>query len=236
MPGSDKNGGMEGDWSSILEGLLGRLPPEAFAEFERLGARRRFPAGSTIFVEGDPAHELLVLLAGDVKVSVGSADGREVVLDVFEPGVFLGELSVIDGGRRSATVTALSPIEVLTVGGEAFNGFLDRHPQALRALLVQVIGRLRTRVRHQLEFGAGDALGRVCARLAELADRYGEAQGGVRLIRSPVTQAGLASWTGLSREAVVKALRALRKLGWVDTRGRAMVFRDLEAVRRRAAH
>jgi CRP/FNR family cyclic AMP-dependent transcriptional regulator len=222
--------------ASILEELLGRMPPDAVAEFERLGARRRFPAGSTLFIEGDPAHEVLVLLGGVVKVSVGSSEGREVVLDVFEPRVFLGELSVIDGAPRSATVTALSSIEVLSIAADVFNDFVDRYPQVLRGLLVKVIGRLRTRVRHQLEFGAGDALGRVCARLAEFADRYGEPEANTVLIKSPVTQTDLAAWTGLSREAVVKALRALRRLGWVDNRGAAIAIRDLERVRRRAAH
>lgn len=234
----DNNGGVDEDPSSILEEFLGRLPARAVAEFERLGVRRRFPAGSTLFIEGDHAHEVFVLLAGAVKVTVGSVEGREIILDVFEPGVFLGELSVIDGGLRSATVTALSPVEVLTIAAGRFNEFLDRYPLALRLLLIEVIGRLRARVRHQLEFGAGDALGRVCARLAELADRYGQPEapdGTTVLIRSPVTQADLAAWTGLSREAVVKALRALRGLGWVDNRGRAIVIRDPERVRQRAA-
>jgi CRP-like cAMP-binding protein len=227
---------VEAEPAPVLENFLASLPEDLAAEFARLGARRRFPAGSALFVEGDPAHEVLVLLDGDVKVSVGSADGREVVLDVFEPGVLIGELSAIDGGRRSATVTALSPVEVLTVAAPAFDEFLNRHPQVLRLLLVGVIERLRTRVRHQLEFGAGDALGRVCARLAELADRYGEQAEGMVLIRSPVSQTDLASWTGLSREAVVKALRSLRRLGWVENTGRQFVIRDAERVRQRAAH
>ncbi len=118
----------------------------------------------------------------------------------------------------------------------AFNDFLDRHPKVLRRLLVDVIGRLRSRVRHQLEFGTGDALGRVCARLAELADRYGTPDGGAVEVRSPVNQTELAGWTGLSREAVVKALRSLRQLGWIEVRGRTMVVRDPGRLRDRATH
>jgi CRP-like cAMP-binding protein len=215
--------------------FLAGLEPEAAAELRRLGSRRRYPAGTTLFLEGDPAHEALVLLAGEVKVSVGSAEGREVILDVYEPGSLLGELSVIDGKPRSATVSALSPVEVLVVAAGLFNEFLDRNPKVLRRLLIEVVDRLRTRVRHQLEFGAGDALGRVCARLVELADRQGKPKNGL-VVESPVSQADLAAWTGLSREAVVKALRALRQLGWIENRGRTIAIRDIERLRHRAAH
>jgi CRP-like cAMP-binding protein len=216
--------------------FLARLGPAPASEFERLGARRRFPAGATLFLEGDPAHEVFLLLGGAVKASVGSADGREIVLDVFEPGCLLGELSVIDGRPRSATLVALLPVEVLVVAASAFNEFLDRHPQALRHLLIEVVDRLRTRVRHQMEFGTGDALGRVCARLVELAERSGENRDGAMAVRSPVSQTDLAAWTGLSREAVVKALRALRQLGWIDSQGRNITITDPEQVRRRAVH
>jgi CRP/FNR family cyclic AMP-dependent transcriptional regulator len=216
--------------------FLAELPPAAAEELRRLGARRRFPAGAVLFVAGDPAHEALVLLSGEVKVSVGSTEGKEIVLEVFEAGALLGELSVIDGKPRSATVTALTPVEVLAVAAGSFNEFLDRHPRVLRRLLIDVIGRLRSRVRHQLEFGTGDALGRVCARLADLADRYGEAEGDAVVVHSPLNQSELAAWTGLSREAVVKALRALRQLDWIDVQGRTFLVRDLDRLRGRATH
>lgn len=215
--------------------FLAYLSPEGSADLRLLGSKRRYPGGATLFVEGDRAHEALVLLAGEVKVLVASREGREVIFDIFGPGSLLGEMSVIDGRPRSATVVALSPVEVLAVADDAFNEFLDRHPGVLRRLLVEVIDRLRVQGHHQLEFGTGDALGRICARLAELAHRYGEADGQSVVLRSPVTQSELAAWSGLSREAVVKALRALRQLGWVDTRGRTITIARLEQLRQRAA-
>jgi len=210
------------------------LPEDARAELQRLGGRRRYTAGETLFLEGDAAGEALVLVSGEVKISVTSVDGREVILDVLEAGSLIGELSAIDGQPRSATVAALSSVEVLAVASGPFNSFLDRHPDVLRQLLLEVIQRLRVRVRHQLEFGAGDALGRVCARLAELAARYGQDASGATALSSPVSQSELAAWTGLSREAVVKALRALRQLGWIESHGRRIDIRDLEALRDRA--
>ena len=214
--------------------FLAELPPDAAEELRSLGTRRRFPAGTVLFFEGDQAHDALVLLSGEVKVSVGSADGKEIVLEVFEAGTLLGELSVLDGKPRSATVTALTQVELLSVAASSFNEFLERHPPVLRRLLIDVIGRLRSRVRHQLEFGAGDALGRVCARLADLADRYGEPGDDGVVVHSPLNQSELAAWTGLSREAVVKALRALRQLEWIDVSGRTFLVRDLESLRGRA--
>jgi CRP-like cAMP-binding protein len=211
------------------------LPPAAVAELEGLGGHRSYAAGETLFLEGDRAGEALMLLSGEVKISVGSLEGREVILDVLEAGSLIGELSAVDGEPRSATVAALSAVEVLAVSAGEFNAFLDRHPEVLRALLLEVIRRLRVRVRHQLEFGTGDALGRVCARLVELADRYGEDRGDAMALSSPVSQSDLAAWTGLSREAVVKALRALRQLGWVENQGRRIVIRELDSLRDRAA-
>src|ERR1043165_4354781 len=102
-------------------GFLAGLEPQAAAELRRLGTRRRYPAGPTLFLEGDPPPEGLRPLAGEVKVLVGSAEGREVILDVYEAGSLLGELSVIDGKPRSATVSALSAVEVLAVAAGAFN-------------------------------------------------------------------------------------------------------------------
>jgi CRP-like cAMP-binding protein len=228
-------GGMHQDESREEPPFLERLSEDGIRSLHELGGRRRFPAGATLYVEGDAAHEVVVLLSGTLKITVAAADGREVVLDVFEPGALVGELSVIDGRPRSATVSALEPVEVLVVAADRFNEFLDRRPEVLRLLLVDVISRFRTRVRHQLEIGAGDALGRVCARLVELVDRYGEARGDAIVVRSPVTQSDLAAWTGLSREAVVKALRAMRRLGWIDSRARTITILDLDRVRQRAA-
>jgi CRP-like cAMP-binding protein len=86
-----------------------------------------------------------------------------------------------------------------------------------------------------MEFGTGDALGRVCARLIEIAERQGEAADrGTVVVRSPISQTDLAAWTGLSREAVVKALRALRRLGWIEGQGRTITISEPGQLRHRA--
>jgi CRP/FNR family transcriptional regulator, cyclic AMP receptor protein len=76
---------------------------------------------------------------------------------------------------------------------------------------------------------------RVCSPLDEMADRYGVLDATDRLVLdTPITQLDLAQWAGLSREAVVKALRSLRNVGWITNRGRDIVLLDRESVARRA--
>ena len=98
-----------------------------------------------------------------------------------------------------------------------------------------IASRLRESDRRQLEFGTGDAIGRVCARLVEMAARYGQlSEGGLTEVESPLSQSDLASWSGLSREAIVKAMRALRTLGWIENDGRSITILKLDKLRERA--
>ena len=96
------------------DGFLGRLTPDDAAALVGLGRVRRYPARAALFFEGDDAHEVLIITSGDVKVTMTSPDGREVVLDVLGPGELLGELSAIDGapvrpGRRPSLRWSWSP-------------------------------------------------------------------------------------------------------------------------------
>jgi CRP-like cAMP-binding protein len=174
------------------------------------------------------------LLAGRVKVSFFTAEGAEVVLALRGPGALLGELAALDGQPRSASVTALEPVEALAVSTAEFVDFLQARPGAALVLLRLLSGRLREADRKRVEFGAHHTLGRVAHCLAELAERFGtESARGLR-IALPLSQQELAGWTGSSREAVAKALRMLRERGWIATRRREIVIHDLAALRRYA--
>lgn len=211
------------------------LADEDLDRLRSLGARRRLPAGTTVFSEGDESSEVVLVVSGSVKVTTTAMGGREVVLELVGEGELLGELSTIDGSPRSATATTLTPVELVAVPSDRFTAFLDERPQATRGLLAVVIGRLRQSNRRQLEYATSDALGRLCGRLTELAERGGApVEGGVR-VELPISQSELAQWCGLSREAVVKALRALRQLGWITTDDGTVTILDVDAVRTRAA-
>ena len=199
-----------------------------------LGGRRRYPPGAALFHEREPGDAVLVLLSGRVKLSRATEGGREALLGIREPGELIGEMSALDEAPRSATAVALEPVEVLALSSEAFVGFLNRTPGVAVLVLRALIQRLRDADVKRTEFLAQDTVGRVCSRLVELAERFGEnAEDGVH-VDLAITQEELAGWTGSSREAVIKALRTLRELGWIETRRRGVTLLDIETLRRRA--
>jgi CRP/FNR family transcriptional regulator, cyclic AMP receptor protein len=217
--------------------FVDRLTAEEARELRALGARRRVPPGSILFLEGDDPHDVVLLETGDVRVHVTGFQGHDVVLDVVGEGDLLGELSAIDGHPRSASATALNHVELTAITSIAFVDYLEQRPRLMRTLLETTIGRLRTSNRRQLEYGTADALGRVCTRLLQLADRFGVPTGDRgTLVEAPLTQTELAQWCGLSREAVVKCLRSLRTLGWIDSVGSTITVLDRVELERRSQH
>jgi CRP-like cAMP-binding protein len=143
-------------------------------------------------------------------------------------------MSAIDGAPRSATATALEPVEVIALSSDAFLAYLHRTPDVALVLVRMLNRRLRDADRKRIEFLAQDAVGRVCSRLVELAERFGEVGDDGTHIDVAITQEDLAGWTGSSREAVIRALRTLRELGWIETRRRGVTLLNVEMLRRRA--
>jgi CRP/FNR family transcriptional regulator, cyclic AMP receptor protein len=213
--------------------FLARLQENERTALEAAGRRRPFSAGQVLFSEGDDGRDVFIVLDGVVKLVTPAASGQQVILDLESAGSLLGELSAIDGQPRSATAEAVTPIDVLVVRFEAFRNFLESQPRAATELLGVVAARLRESSQRQLEFGSSDALTRLCRSLLVMIDRFGN-QDSDPSVHLPIAQHDLAKLTGLSREAVVKGLRRLRDLAWVETSGRTFVIRDLQAVRDRA--
>ena len=187
-----------------------------------------------LFYEFEAPDHVVTLLKGRVKVTRLSEEGREVLLAVRGPGDVLGELSAIDGDPRSATATALEAVEGLVLSTSDFLEYLERHPRVAIELLKMVSRRLRDSDQKRLEFGAQDTMGRVAARIIELADRFGEPIEDTLRIDLPITQEELAGWSGCSREAVSKALQGMRALGWLETARREIIVRDRESLCARA--
>lgn len=211
-----------------------QLTPDEAAALQRVARRRDYRRGTVLMREADRSDWVFVLRSGRVKVSVDTASGTEVVLAVRGPGALLGEFSALDREPRSATVTALEPVSGLIVPLAEFETFLQAHGRVAYLLIRTVIGRLRDADRKRIEFGAHDTIGRVAARLVEMAERFGQQTPDGLKVSLPFSQDELAGWIGASREAVSKALGVLRKAGTIRTSRMSVIVRDLPDLRRRA--
>jgi CRP-like cAMP-binding protein len=215
------------------EDFLSLLEPGARETLVDRARERRFAKGERLLHEDAPGDSVLVLRVGRVKAT-RATEGREMVLGFRGPGDLVGELSVIDGRARSTSVTALEPVEALAIPAGDFRRAMERHPRVALVLLEMMSRRWRDADLKRIEFGASDTVGRVAARLVELAERWGEDEDGVLAISLPLSQEELAGWAAASRAGVASALQTLRELGWIATDRRRITVRDLDSLRRRS--
>jgi hypothetical protein len=155
--------------------LFGQLSP---AMTEHLGSymkRRRLPRGTVIFAKGDPGTGLMGVLAGEVKISVPSADGREIVLTTMHEGDIFGEIALLDGHPRTADATAITDCELMVIERRDFIPFLHSQPD----VTLQIIEILCSPAPHN-RAGAGrdvpqfaDAAGKNFASIDRRAARVG---------------------------------------------------------------
>jgi CRP-like cAMP-binding protein len=198
-----------------------------------LGAERRWPAGRSIIRMGEPSTHACLILGGFVKVH-GNDSGHEPLLAIRAGGDLVGEMGVLSGGQRSATVTTCSATTARVILAEELREFLCRVPGAAFELACRLSDRLRWANQRRVDFAATDASSRVCRTLVALLEMYGrDAAGGVELAVA-VTQAEVASLAGVGLATTEKALSGLVRAGVVRWGYRQVVVCDLVELRRLA--
>jgi CRP/FNR family transcriptional regulator, cyclic AMP receptor protein len=218
------------------QGFWHLLTSDDRAALSALGFGKRYPPGATICGQGDPATHVFVLVDGLVKVFSVSADGHEIMLALRGHGDVVGEAAGATTGRRNATIKAISTVNALLIGYDAFTGFLRNSPTADRAFRNMMAWRLTetdTRVRLQaVTVGAQ----RLAWLLVELADRYGVGVDGAVEIALPLSQEELASLAGTHRATVTRALKDWRKRGLIRTgqRQRHIIITNVAGLRQLA--
>lgn len=172
----------------------------------------RYPKGTIVCHEGDPGGFLLVLLSGRAKVVLQSEQGQEIILSVVEPPDVLGDISLLDGAPRSATVVALDDMEGRRLARDDFLGLLRKNPDLLDRTLRGLAARLREtneHVRTVLMFDIhGQVLRMLVARGAELDESH-------IVVRPRPSHQEIAQMIGKSRETVSRALGELKEAGYI---------------------
>jgi CRP/FNR family transcriptional regulator, cyclic AMP receptor protein len=225
------------DPASFVEGtFLARLTPDERDALAGIGVRRDFPPGSALIFQQETDDRVMALLSGRVKVSRIEHDGRELLLSIRDPGDLLGELAFIGSQPRVATVTAVEPVRAIVIPAGVLRAHLEATPRLAVVLLEIMARRFHDATLQRSHLSALDTMGRLAARILELAERYGEplADGAIA-VDSPLSREDIAAWTGASRAGVADAFRRLRDLGWVETERSTLIVRQPAELRARAS-
>ena len=179
---------------------------------------RRFPKHKTIVEEGLPGDYMYVIREGQVKVTKLSGDGREKILELFGPGSFFGEMSLIDNSPRSASVKTLAETRILALSRSDVLGVLRRSPDIAMA----VIKELTRRVRQVDEHASSLSFQRVKQRTQGLLQRLAKDEVGEDGWRTTpaLTHQQIADMVGTSRETVTRVVKGLKTAGWLKQEGK----------------
>lgn len=186
--------------------LFAACRADELSDLLSLASRHDMKRGQTLLLQGDPGDNLIILIGGQAKVTMVAMNGREITLDYADAGAVLGEIAVLDGGARTASVIALSDGSYLRLTRAAFEAFVERQPGMAWRLMKELARRLRqtnNTIESDRAFASGPRLARFLQRLT-----LSEAGGKLRL---DLNQSELGNFAGMSRENINRQLST-----WAD--------------------
>jgi CRP-like cAMP-binding protein len=211
--------------------LFDDLSPAELEPLARSATLRRAARGEYLNHVGDPADELYVVASGQLKDSIVTEDGDEIVHTFFGPGMLIGEPGFFATERnRVMAVVAVEPTIVLVLGREHLEPFLQRHPRVVTRALEGLASVARTQTQLIATLSRRTLQERLLFRLVELADTNAPRNDGAGLTPK-ISQSTLAAMVGVTRENVNRALGALAADGTIRIEGGSYVLPDLERLR-----
>jgi CRP-like cAMP-binding protein len=187
---------------------------------------KQIDKGQILFSEGDPSDSVLVLVSGHMKVLTYSRDGSEFIVNTVMPGETMGEVGVLSGCPRSATIQATEASVVLVLPGAAIIDLISERPVLAIALLQRLSHLVRRMTGVATDLVFLDLKQRVAKYLLQL-DSMDRGKS-----RPKMTQSQLAANIGASRQRVNACLREFHKQGWIDMESRGLRVLDPEALSR----
>lgn len=191
---------------------------------------RRFGRGEAILHRGDQSPGMFIIASGKVRISLVSEDGKEVTLGILGDGEVMGEMSLFDGGERSADATAQEDCVMLAIERSQFHRLLRLNSHLCLHLLAMLSNRLRRANAALEDLALHDLPGRLGRLLLRLAEDYGVKEAkGIRL-ELKLSQKDLSTLVGGSREKVNKQLRRWEEDGVLAKDGSRMLILQPDAL------
>ena len=227
---------------SLLKGvdLFSELTEEQLGLLANLVVVQDFNRDETVVLEGDCSMKALYLIAsGTVQVYMTGIDGCETILSFLERGDFFGEMSLIDGEPRSASVRTVTDAQLMIIHREPFLSLIRQTPEIAMSLLSEMSKRLRKANKQIGSLSTMSVSGRVAGTLLHLMEERGmriHTDNGqmVTVIHNRPTQQQLADMSGTTRETVSRICSMLVKANAIAMTGKDIVIFDEEALQEKA--
>lgn len=210
--------------------IFANLPAAALEQLARNSLPRNYRRGQVLCNEGDPGESIYILEEGQLRVTQWTAAGDEAVLAVVEAPAAVGELSLLDGSPRSATLTAVGPVRVRLIPRKAFITLLQDQPQIVPELLATLATLIRRANARQVDLLTLDVPGRLAKWLIGRAERTGTPVDGGVLIDLARSQGELAAEIGTTRPTLNRALRSFEEQGLITADGPRITIVEMDKL------
>ena len=202
--------------------LFSSFPEDQLRMLTTVVGRKSVPRSTTVMGAGDPTDSLYIVLSGRLKVMMGDADGKEVILSILAPGEFFGEMGLIDDSPRSASVVTIEPCELLAIAKRDFKRCLEQNFEMAMAVMRGLVKRLREADRKIGSLALLDVYGRVARLLIDMAENVD----GQKVVTKRLPKQDIAKMIGASREMVSRVMKDLKAGGYMDVKDGKILLRD----------
>ncbi len=211
------------------ESAFSRCSPAVIDAIVERSTLLSFKRDEYVYRQGEPGDNMMILISGQLKTSSVTEETGEFVLGYQKPGSVIGEIAVIDGGPRTANVTAVEPSEAVAIYRRDLLMIIGGNPLAMFGLLEGLCDRLR-RTNALFEGHGLDSDTTIAACLNRLMRDRGKATPEGTAVEIKVTQSDLSCFLGLPRETVSRALSELMVANLIETTATSIKVIDLKGL------
>ena len=196
--------------------LFSGLGPEELSCIAAHARSLRRARGEFIYMPGDRADFVYILKQGRVKLSVLSESGKEIAIDIIQPGEIFGEFALVDESLRSNMTQALDDVLIWVFSKQDFTKLLTTQPK-LALNYIKLVGDRRRRMEKKLSDITSKAVsGRICELLHELSTSAAEVESVAHDYIVPLTHHDVASLIGAARQTTTTVLNDLERRGIIE--------------------
>ncbi|MCU1227985.1 MAG: bacterial regulatory s, crp family protein [Acidobacteria bacterium] len=206
--------------------LFAELDDRELSSIAAVAKSRRYSKDDVVFHADESGDIFCLIKEGQVKVTMISPEGKEIILSMLGPGDFFGEMALLDNEQRSATVIATEPLELVTIWRSDFLQILQENFSITKKVLAELSRRLRRASNRIESLATMDVYGRLARFFLELAREQGKSLDNGYIAVTRPTHQSIANMIGTSRETVSRLIHDLMKQNLLLSEGKTVYLRE----------